>query len=322
MPHSLKSILKFTGQFLAVMALISFFTHFGALAKEFLPISGGTKEIYAGGQIPIPPEGDDGQAIIKKTILGGLEYVKIIAVVIGILYLTIMAYTLVSEGHNEEEVNKAKRGMIYTIIAFMMISMAQNVARIFDMENSTLLESPEQILKRVNRFDEQVKILVTYVKYTLGAYAALQVVRSGISLVVGGSNDEMITKHKKSFFYSAGGLVLISVGDIFINKVFYKVDKTVYSGITGVHPKVDAQAGVEQIIGIINFIVSFVGPIAVLMLIIGAIMFATAGGNDESMQKAKRILIASAIGLVLIFGAFAIVRTVLAGRLENVGLTI
>lgn len=319
MRTKIKTILKFIGQFLTVLAMISLFTHFSVFAKEYLPISNPTKEIYAEGQIPTPAEGDDGQAILKKAILGGLQYVKIITVVIGILYLTIMAYTLVTQGHSEEDVTKAKRGMIYTLIAFMMISMSQNVAKIFDMENGTLLQNPQEILKRVHLFDKQVEIFVTFVKYTLGAYAALQVVRSGISLVTRGGNEEEATKDKKSLLYSAGGLVLIYVGDVFINKVFYKVDKTVYSGITGVHPKVDAKAGVDQIVGITNFIVSFVGPIAVLMLIAGAIMYATAGGQDENMQKAKRIILTAAIGLAIIFGAFAIVSTVLSGHLENIG---
>lgn len=319
MPVKTKGILKFIGQFLTVLALISLFTHFSVFAKEYLPISTGTKTIYAEGQIPNPAEGDDGQSILKKAILGGLQYVKIITVVIGILYITIMAYTLISEGHNDEDVSKAKRGIIYTLIAFMMISMSQNIAKVFDMENGTLLENPEEIIKRVHLFDKQVEIFVTFIKYTLGAYAALQVVRSGIALVTGGGSDEDTTKHKKGLLYSAGGLVLIYVGDVFINKVFYKVDKTVYSGITGVHPKVDAKAGVDQIVGITNLIVSFVGPIAVLMLIVGAIMYATAGGQDENMQKAKRIIITSAIGLAIIFGAFALVSTVLSGRLENIG---
>jgi hypothetical protein len=55
------------------------------------------------------------------------------------------------------------------------------------------------------------------------------------------------------------------------------------------------------------------------MLIVGAIMYATAGGQDEQLQKAKRVLVTAGIGLVIIFGAFALVSTVLAGKLQDIG---
>lgn len=317
----MKISFKTVCQFLIVMTLITIFTHLSAFADHYssLPISPGGEKILHGADIPKPPD-KTGQQIAKDLVLGGLRYVKIVTVVIGILYITIMGYTLVTHGDNEEEVTKAKRGLVYTIIAFIMISISQEFSRIFDMEGGkTLLGSPQEIIKRVRFFDKQVEIVMTFIKYTIATYATLMVVRSGIKLVTAGGKEEETTKHKKSILYSAGGLILVYVGDIFINKVFYKVDKNVYSGITGVHPKVDAKAGVEQIVGVTNFIVSFIGPIAVLMLIVGGIMYATAGGEDEKMQKAKRLLVATALGIILIYGSFAMVSTVLTGRLEDLG---
>ncbi len=301
------------------MSLILMFTHLSVFAKSYLPENDKSFEIFKESSVPVPPKGLTGQETVKEVVLGGLSYVKVVTVVVGILFITIMGYTLVTSGSNEEDVTKAKRGLIYTIIAFMMISMSQDIAKIFDMEKGTLLGSPQEILNRVRLFDKQLEIFIVFVKYVIGAYATLQVVRSGIKLATAGGNDEEIGKQKKSIMFSAGGLLLIYIGDIFINKVFYKVDKTVYSGITGIHPKVDAKEGIEQIVGITNLIVSFVGPIAVLMLIAGAIMYITAGGEDEKMQKAKRLLLATAIGIVVIYGAFALVSTVIAGRLEGIG---
>lgn len=315
----MKISFKTVCQFFTVMTLIVIFTHLSVFAGDYssLPISPGAKNILGGADIPKPPD-KTGQQIAKDLVLGGLRYVKIVTVVVGILYITIMGYTLVTHGDNEEEVTKAKRGLTYTIIAFVMISISQEFSRIFDMDDGkTLLGNPQEIIKRVRFFDKQVEIVMTFIKYVIATYATLMVVRSGIKLVTAGGKEEETTKHKKSILYSAGGLILIYVGDVFINKVFYKVDKNVYSGITGVHPKVDAKAGVEQIVGVTNFIVSFVGPIAILMLIVGAVMYATAGGEDEKMQKAKRLLVATAFGIILIYGSFALVSTVITGRLQD-----
>ena len=315
-----KKLVKFIFEFLVVMGLMSVSLHFSAIAAgSVLPANPGALEVYTKGDIPIPPAGDDGFSIFKKAVLGGLQYVKILTVVVGILFITIMGYTLVTSGSNEEDVTKAKKGIIFTIIAFIMISLSQNIAKVFDMTDGSILGSPQEILNRVHIFDKQTEIFVTFVKYVIGTYAVLQIVRHGAKMITAGANDEEMGKRKKAIAFNAAGLLLVYMGDIAINKVFYKVDKSVYSGINGVHPSTDAKAGVEQIVGITNFIVSFVGPIGVLMLIAGAIMYATAGGQDEQLQKAKRVLITSGIGLVIIFGAFAIVSTVLAGKLQDIG---
>ncbi|MCX6734845.1 MAG: pilin [Candidatus Peregrinibacteria bacterium] len=317
-------MVKLILQFFVVMGLISISLHLSAFAagSSFLPDDPSAVKIYTSHQIPGAEaniSGKNGFDILKDAILGGLQYVKILTVVVGILFMTIMGYTLVTNGSSEEDVTKAKKGMIFTIIAFVMISMSQNIAKIFDMTDGSVLGSPQEILNRVHIFDKQTEIFVTFVKYVIGTYAVVQIVRHGAKMVTAGGNDEEMGKRKKAIMFNVAGLLLIYLGDIAINKVFYKVDKTVYSGITGVHPYADAKAGVDQIVGITNLIVTFVGPVGVLMLIVGAIMYATAGGQDEQLQKAKRILVTAGIGLVIIFGAFAIVSTVLAGKLQSIG---
>ncbi len=314
----MKKILKLFLEFAVVMALMSIFLNLSALsafALSWLPIYEG---VYKQGDIPIPPD-KSGQAILKDLVFGGLAYAKVIVGVIGVLYITILGYQLVQAMGNEEDITKAKRGLIYTLIAFVMVSMADDLGKVFDMEKGTLLESPQEILKRVTLFDKQVQVFMTFIKYVIASFAAVMVVQAGVKMVTAGGNEEEVTKHKKNIMYSAGGLILIYVGDIFINKVFYKVDKQVYSGITGVHPAVNAKEGVEQLAGITNFIVSFAGPIALLMLIAGAIMYVTAGGEEENMNKAKRLIIATIVGIVIIYGAFAIVSTVIASRLTEIG---
>lgn len=307
-------------EFSLVIGLMAFALQLPAFATQYLPIADKTYEIYTGSQIPTPPKDKSGQEIAKDVVLAGLRYVKLIVVVIGILFITIMGYSLIISGHNEEDVTKAKRGLIYAIVSFVIISLSEDLSKVFDMDNGkTFLGSPSEIIKRVHLFDKEVEIVLTFIKYILGAFATLMIVRSGIKMITGGGNEEETTKNKKSIMYSIGGLLLIYVGDIFINRVFYKVDKNVYTGITGVHPKINVKEGVDQIVGITNLILTFVAPIAVLMLIAGAIMYVTSNGEDEKMQKAKRVITSAAIGIILIFGAFAIVSTVIGGRLKELG---
>jgi hypothetical protein len=59
--------------------------------------------------------------------------------------------------------------------------------------------------------------------------------------------------------------------------------------------------------------VSFVGPIMMLGLVAGGVLFLTSAGNDERTGLAKKIITNSVIGIVIIYGAFALVSTVIAG---------
>ena len=84
--------------------------------------------------------------------------------------------------------------------------------------------------------------------------------------------------------------------------------------------KIDVTEGVEQIASITNLIVKFIGPVAVMALMAGAIMYATANGDEEKMNKAKRLLIAVAVGMVIVYGAFAVVSTFIAKDLQNINI--
>jgi len=309
---------KLASEFTGVMGLILIFTNIDPVLAAFLPVTDPAQKVFTEGDIPIPPSGS-GQEALKSLILGALSYGKVIVMVLGILFISILGLQLIISSSNEEDIKKAKTGIIYALIAFVIVSMSQDLAKVFDMEKATLLASPQEILKRVHIFDKQVEIFMVFIKYVIGAFATVMMVQASVKLITSGGNEEETTKNKKSILYSAGGLLLIYVGEIFANKVFYKVDKQVYSGITGVHPGVDVRAGVEQITGITNLIVTFAAPVAVLMLIAGAVMYATAGGEQEKTDQAKRLIMATVIGIIVMYGAFAIVSTALSSQLNSVG---
>lgn len=63
---------------------------------------------------------------------------------------------------------------------------------------------------------------------------------------------------------------------------------------------------------IINVVLGFLGIIAVIIVLLGGFKWMTAGGNDEKVQDAKKLLIAGVIGLAIIFSAYAISAFVLS----------
>lgn len=63
----------------------------------------------------------------------------------------------------------------------------------------------------------------------------------------------------------------------------------------------------ETIINIIRFILGFMTLVAVVFIIYGGFIWLTAGGNEDNVEKAKRIISAAVIGLIVVLLAWAIV---------------
>ena len=62
---------------------------------------------------------------------------------------------------------------------------------------------------------------------------------------------------------------------------------------------------------VVQYLMTFLGIIAVVIILIGGFRWMTAAGNEDRVASAKKTIIAGAIGLVVILAAFAIVTFVI-----------
>ena len=63
---------------------------------------------------------------------------------------------------------------------------------------------------------------------------------------------------------------------------------------------------------IIRAILGFLGVVAFAMILYGGFMWMTAGGGNERVEKAQKIIIAAAIGLAIILASWAITSFVIS----------
>jgi len=70
--------------------------------------------------------------------------------------------------------------------------------------------------------------------------------------------------------------------------------------------------GIPTLLGnVINSVLGIIGSLALVMFIYGGATWMLSAGNQEQVTKGKNILIWAALGLVIIFTAYALVRFVL-----------
>jgi len=78
---------------------------------------------------------------------------------------------------------------------------------------------------------------------------------------------------------------------------------------------------VTTITSLINVLLGLLGVIAVVIILIAGFKWMTAGGNDDKVSEARKMLFAGIIGLAIILSAWAIARFVLIQLGEATGAT-
>lgn len=66
----------------------------------------------------------------------------------------------------------------------------------------------------------------------------------------------------------------------------------------------------QMAVDIVKYLMTFLGIIAVVVILLGGFKWMTAAGNEDKVAEAKKLIIAGVIGLIIILCAFAIVTFV------------
>ncbi|MBN2854518.1 hypothetical protein JXK06_03250 [Patescibacteria group bacterium] len=71
-------------------------------------------------------------------------------------------------------------------------------------------------------------------------------------------------------------------------------------------------SSVNELIGrVINSVMGIVGSLALLMFVYGGLTWMTSSGSQDKVKKGKDILLWSAIGLIVIFGAYGLTKFII-----------
>lgn len=174
-------------------------------------------------------------------------------------------------------------------------------------------------LLTANRLFVRIAV-VNYVKYFqtfMMAAAIAMLIYAGARMVLAGGNDDAVSSARKMILWVFGGLALILFSEVIVNIFFPQ------NGISITVPGArEFKTFAAQVGGITNFILTFTGVVSVLSLIYGAVMLNATAVSGEAMDTAKKIILASALGIVLTLSAYALVNTVLSGTAANPGTAI
>lgn len=295
------------------------------------------------GLLPLPQSGTAGSYIKLPTVGSGTAEAKFynlvqaiitnVRYILGAVAIAFMVYAgirMVFAQGGEEEYTTQKRNIIYAIIGLAVVGLSGELVRIFSVycENGKdlagqpctaggFLSGPNAITRSATLFNEQTQAIITFIKYIIGSIAVFSVIRSGLRLITSAGSEEHIAEDKKALFYGVLGLIFIIMADSVVTNVFYNIDVTKYPGVGGATPAFNPAQGVKEMAGITNLVVTIATPVAILMLLYGAFLYISSAGKEEQQGKAKRLIFAVIVGILIMYAAFAIVSTIISGSFQG-----
>lgn len=177
-----------------------------------------------------------------------------------------------------------------------------------DANENCVVVSPDEV-GGLSGFIWKIVLNIIQIGLVIAGWIALFfILYGGFLYITGGGNASQLEKARKSIFNAVIGLV-ISMGAIAItNLVFSVLDGATVNPEYGI-PEIKAD---DLLVAGVNLAFYIAGIVAVIVIIVAGISYATSMGDSGRIAKAKNMILYAVIGLVVLIAAFAITNFVMS----------
>jgi hypothetical protein len=160
------------------------------------------------------------------------------------------------------------------------------------------------------KFNNIPDLLTTLLSSLLGLIVTLALIMLviGAFLYITSAGDEgRMETGKKTILAALIGLALGIAAPAFLREIGSILGWTTSDIPAGVGTSLTL---IEIASRILSFLLTIIGILAIIMLIIGGIMYLTAAGNEDQIDRGKKIVKYSLIGITIALAALVLVRQV------------
>jgi len=235
-------------------------------------------------------------AVIIRNLIGGL----------AVIWIIISGIRLIMAQGEESIITEQKKSLLFSIIglaAIILLERAINIIYGAPGEIRTTLVPPAEAFSTVST---EIFGIINFIRALIGTVAIFMIVLSGVKMIFAAGEEEGLTKQKRAIIWIVIGLVLIAINKIIVTNFF----------ILPVEQKDKIQTGnittlINTFGNVLKFALGFTGIVALALLVYGAALMIANYGNDETVQKAKKIIKNAIIGIIVIISAYTIVATLI-----------
>lgn len=208
---------------------------------------------------------------------------------IGLLIFFFFMYSirLLLESDEDSTVTDIKNAYAQGIVGAAIVSVATLIVDSFGRDAKDIVINPAPIEGAVGN-------VVLYLRLITGLAMGSLIVFQGVRLVLLQGQESEMEAQKKRFFHGLIGVVMVLLAGAIVE---------------GVNPALGAQPSriINQIIGISNYLLTLLSGVAVVAMVMAGI-FMIFSNDDSGRDRAKRIIFATAVGIMIALTCWLIVR--------------
>jgi len=244
-----------------------------------------------------------GLGTITSPYFFALDFGKLAFSGVAIIIIIYMSIKLVNT-NAEDEYEKAKSGIFYGVLGFFLIQIADILVRkMFFGETGDIFSDAGSAQSYAEESVKQMRGIIGFVELFVGVAAVLVLVIRGFTMVSSGGDEEQLKKARNQIIYALVGIFLIGLSELIVRGfIFPNEGKTL--------PDVDV--GKRIIVMVTNYISGFIAVICFAMLFYQAYKYVVSAGDSGEYDNLKKTALSIVFALLLAFGAFALVNTVIS----------
>ncbi len=250
-----------------------------------------------------------GACYLASLFVYAVQQGRLLIGTLALITIVTAAFNLIVR-QSEETLATARRTVVGVVVGLFLIFTAEKFVDAlyggFTVDAGTMLTNPANVQTGATIFSEELLGIVRWGETLVAIVAIGLLVLEGVRVLASFGSEQIIQKAYRATYSTVLGILLI-VFDRTIAAIFGYTQIAAFPGAP------DASIFIVEVFSLVRLVLSFLGIIAVAIIVYAGLLMIFNFGNDELLTKARTMLFRAAIGFLLIGVAFLIVHFVIIG---------
>lgn len=222
---------------------------------------------------------------------------KFIFIGVGLLFFAMYAYRIALGTGDDDQFSEQRSNLLFAMLGFLIIALAAEAVEIINPLRSG---DTSQILDQ-NQVDSVVQTIVNVLELSLGTIAIAVIFYGGIRMITANGDEERVKEGRNMLLYGFLGFIFVMLANPLVTEIFYP---SLGNQTIGTE---QATSFIVQGFGILKFLLQFVAIIIFIAFLYSGFMFLFGGLNDDQTEQAKRTLIWTVVGFIVVIISYSLV---------------
>ncbi len=250
-----------------------------------------------------------GATELTSIFLYAVDFLKYIIGAIAVLYIVISSIKLISAGYKVDEViTQEKETLKWIMIGLLVVFVADKlVFDVFFGQEGEVLQDQDTATDFALSGSQLIRGLYNFLLIFISYIAVLGIVINGVRIVIFAFDSETLKNAMKYIIWCMAALVFVGLAELIVKIVFPYFPPE--SADEERDFFIDTGTAKKTLAMMTGYLASFIGIMSVAAMTYAGYLYVAFFGQDDYLEKAKKIIKNALYGIIIAGGAYGIVAT-------------